>query len=182
MPLECQKDLFGTFHTVGVGREGAWGLCPKRELGVCQLRLPMFIMLVIFLDILLVVSILNIVYDCHLWPLLHFCPEGVVNNFCGIYGYIFAWELPFLVCVCVCASVKGEMQGLVGCVQSWELGALHLPSDIYPVGKLQSNFTCGFHFGHGLWLPFVTAFAVLKEFSWYQNLYVSLQKFEKFEP
>ena len=113
MPLECQKDLFGTFHTVGVGREGAWGLCPKRELGVCQLRLPMFIMLVIFLDILLVVSILNIVYDCHLWPILHFCPEGVVNNFCGIYGYIFAWELPFLmfvcVCVCVCVCVRARV-------------------------------------------------------------------------
>ena len=114
MPLECQKDLFGTFHTVGVGREGAWGLCPKRELGVCQLRLPMFIMLVIFLDILLVVSILNIVYDCHLWPLLHFCPEGVVNNFCGIYGYIFAWELPFLMCVCVCVRLwRGRCRALL---------------------------------------------------------------------
>ena len=41
----------------------------------------------------------------------------------------------------------------------------HLPassSEVYPAGKLQWHFTCGFDFRHSLWLPFVTFFAVLK--------------------
>ena len=40
-----------------------------------------------------------------------------------------------------------------------------LPSRIYSAGKLQPHFTCGFDFGHSLWLPFVAAFAVLKGLS-----------------
>ena len=35
-----------------------------------------------------------------------------------------------------------------------------LPSEVYPAGKLQWHFTCGFNFS--LWLPFVGGFAVLK--------------------
>ena len=37
-----------------------------------------------------------------------------------------------------------------------------LPCEVYPVGKLQGHFTCGFDFRHSLWLPFVAALAVLK--------------------
>ena len=36
------------------------------------------------------------------------------------------------------------------------------PSEVYPAGKLQWHFTCGFDGRHSLWLSFVTAFAVLK--------------------
>ena len=35
-----------------------------------------------------------------------------------------------------------------------------LPSGVYPAGKLQWHFTCGFDFRHSLWVPFVVAFAV----------------------
>ena len=35
------------------------------------------------------------------------------------------------------------------------------PSEVYPAGKLRWHFTCGFNFGHGLWLPFEAAFVVL---------------------
>ena len=42
------------------------------------------------------------------------------------------------------------------------LGNFTLPSEVYPAGNLQWHFTCGFDFRHGLWLPFVAAFAVLK--------------------
>ena len=36
------------------------------------------------------------------------------------------------------------------------------PSEVYPAGKLQWHFTCGFDFRYSLWLPFEAAFAVLK--------------------
>ena len=36
------------------------------------------------------------------------------------------------------------------------------PSEVSPAGKFQWHFTCGFDFRHGLWLPFVAAFAVLR--------------------
>ena len=36
------------------------------------------------------------------------------------------------------------------------------PSKFYPADKLQWHFTCGFDFGHSLWLPFVATFAVRK--------------------
>ena len=35
------------------------------------------------------------------------------------------------------------------------------PSGVYPAGGLQWRIICGFDFGHGLWVPFVAAFAVL---------------------
>ena len=37
-----------------------------------------------------------------------------------------------------------------------------LPSKSYLAGMLQSPFTCGFNFGHFLWLPFAAGFTVLK--------------------
>ena len=37
-----------------------------------------------------------------------------------------------------------------------------LPSEVYPAGKHQWDFTCGFVFRHSLWLPFAATFAVLK--------------------
>ena len=60
---------------------------------------------------------------------------------------------------------------LVGCLQGRELGVRAAPSVVYPAGKLQWHFTCGFDFGHCLWLPFVTAFTVLKGLNYY-NLFV----------
>ena len=33
---------------------------------------------------------------------------------------------------------------------------------VYPPGKFQWHFTCGFDFRHSLWLPFVGGFAVLR--------------------
>ena len=36
------------------------------------------------------------------------------------------------------------------------------PTEVYPAGKLQWYFTCGFDFRHDLWLPFVASFSVLK--------------------
>ena len=36
-----------------------------------------------------------------------------------------------------------------------------LPYEVYPAGKLQWHFTCGFDFKHSLWLPFVGCFAIL---------------------
>ena len=52
--------------------------------------------------------------------------------------------------------------GPVGCVQSRELGARALPSEVYLPGKLLCHFTCGFDFVHSLLLPFEAALAVLK--------------------
>ena len=50
----------------------------------------------------------------------------------------------------------------MGCVQSREPDARALPSKVYPAGKLQWHSACSFGFRR-LRLPFVTAFAVLKE-------------------
>ena len=56
--------------------------------------------------------------------------------------------------------------GLVGCVSKVEsLARMCLAFQVYPAGKLQWHFTCGFGFRHGLWLPFATALAVLKGLS-----------------
>ena len=60
------------------------------------------------------------------------------------------------------SRLSGIGQGLVNCVQSWELGARALPSEVYPDEKLRWHFTCTLDFRHSLWLPFVAAFAVLK--------------------
>ena len=52
------------------------------------------------------------------------------------------------------------MGQLMGCIQSRELSAHASPSEVYPAGKLQWHFTCGFDFS--LWLPFAGGFAALK--------------------
>ena len=46
------------------------GCVQNRQFGTCVPRLPGFILLVSFGDTLLMVSNLDIVYDCHLRPLL----------------------------------------------------------------------------------------------------------------
>ena len=51
---------------------------------------------------------------------------------------------------------------LLGYVQNRELSPRASPSKVFPAGKLQWHFTCGFNFRHSLWLPFVAAFAALK--------------------
>ena len=53
----------------------------------------------------------------------------------------------------------GEACGLCPRSRSrWERASA---SGVYPAGKLQWHFACGFDFRHGLWSPFVTAFSVL---------------------
>ena len=52
------------------GGEGLVGCVQNRQFGACVPRLPGFILLVSFGDTLLMVSDLDIVYDCHLRPLL----------------------------------------------------------------------------------------------------------------
>ena len=62
---------YGSFLAWGwplFGPRRACGMCPKSR--ARRARLPRLILLVSFSDTLLVVSILDIVYDCHLWPLL----------------------------------------------------------------------------------------------------------------
>ena len=62
----------GPFQAVG---EGLWTVSKVESLARAP-RLPRFILLISFSDTLLVVSTLDIVYDCNLGPL--FCsPEGV---------------------------------------------------------------------------------------------------------
>ena len=36
------------------------------------------------------------------------------------------------------------------------------PSEVFPAGKLQGHFTCGFDYRHSLWFPLEVAFVVLK--------------------
>ena len=60
-------------------------------------------------------------------------------------------------------SFRAVGGGLVGCVQTRRVCAS--PSEVYPAGKPQWHLTCGFDFKHSLWLPLVTAFAVLKGLS-----------------
>ena len=69
-----------------------------------------------------------------MWPGPQFSPDLVALTG-GIVG-------PF-------RAVEGVV--LVVCVQSRELGARASPSEFYPAGKLQWQFTCGFDFGHCLW-------------------------------
>ena len=68
------------------------------------------------------------------------------------------WCVCVCVCVCVCMCVFGGW--LAGCFQSREFLARFSLSEVYPPGKVQWHFTYVFRFGHGLWLPFVTAFVV----------------------
>ena len=64
--------------------------------------------------------------------------------------------------------------GPVGCVQSRELGARALPSEVYLPGKLLCHFTCGFDFVHSLLLPFEAALAVLKRLNGKKKNYSAL--------
>ena len=69
----------------GLWGRGAYGLCQKlRARRVGAPRLPKFILLVSLSDTLLVVSILDIVYDCHLRQLLQSW-KGLINE---LYSFI----------------------------------------------------------------------------------------------
>ena len=77
------NSIFGPFQAVwgggGVGESqegGLAGYVQNRGLGACAPRPPGFILLVGFGGALLVVSILGIVQDCHLCPLLRSCGGG----------------------------------------------------------------------------------------------------------
>ena len=90
---------------------------------------------------------------------------------CGLVGCVQGRELGLRMALGGLWGWGGAWGALVGCVQGRELGVRAAPSVVYPAGKLQWHFTCGFDFGHCLWLPFVTAFAVLKGLNYY-NLFV----------
>ena len=98
------------------------------------------------------------------------CLQRVIGDYCvsvaccHVMLVVLCFPLSGL-CVCVggvCGWVCVFEGGwwLVGCFQSREFLVRFFPFEIYPPGKLQWHFTYGFHFEHGLWLPFVTAFAV----------------------
>ena len=90
-------------------------------------------------------------------------PVGAIGGSCGMaLSGAVGWRVRGSVCVCVCVCVCVYGWGVVHCAQSRELRARTSPSKVYPAGKPQWHFTCGFHFRHSVWLPFVTAFAVLK--------------------
>ena len=84
---------------------------------------------------LLVVSVLDIFYDCHLSSLL--------QSWGRCWGFL--WGLWVFV----------GLGGLVGCVRVRGLGVWASAAGVYPAGGLQ------WRFGHGLSLPFGVAFAVL---------------------
>ena len=51
------------------------------------------------------------------------------------------------------------------------------PSEVYPAGKLQRHFTCGFDFRHSLWLSFVAAFSALKGLiyqNWFREMLLNI--------
>ena len=68
---ESSSRAFALFRLLG-----AYGLCPgSRDWCVLAPHLPGFMLLVSFSGTLLVVLILDMVCDCHLWPLLQSCGE-----------------------------------------------------------------------------------------------------------
>ena len=84
-----------------------------------------------------------------------------VSLFLGLFDK--GWLVFFGFILGVSRAVAGEgRRRLVSCIQNRELGALGLPSEVYPAGNLQWHFTCSFDFRHSLRLPFVADFAVLK--------------------
>ena len=78
---------FGPFQTAG----GIVVCVHSRELGACAPRLLRFILLVSFSGTLLVVSILDIVYDMFAICGHFYSPEGVINSSCGNYGSFLTW-------------------------------------------------------------------------------------------
>ena len=64
--LMDQEGYKNTEHLPFKAVRGLMGCVQSRELGARALRLPRFILLRSFIDTLLMVSILDIVYDCHL--------------------------------------------------------------------------------------------------------------------
>ena len=120
---------------------------------------------------------------------VRFCsPGGVVGGSCGGYGSLLAWGGLWAVSAFGGSACGPRLPGFVllvgfsgalgmGChchlgwlLQSWGVinsscGAWCVrtsPSEVYPAGKLQWHFTCGFDFRNSLWLPFKAAFPVLK--------------------
>ena len=78
---ESSSRAFALFRLLG-----AYGLCPgSRDWCVLAPHLPGFMLLVSFSGTLLVVLILDMVCDCHLWLLLQSCGEdgggGVSGSF-----------------------------------------------------------------------------------------------------
>ena len=83
----------------------------------------------------------------------------------GLVGGGAAWSMlhSFLVIqFTVCLTFSGLWGAYGLCPKSRPRRVGASPSEVYPAGKLQWHFTCGFDFRHSLWLPFVAGFAVLK--------------------
>ena len=109
-----------------------WGVS-QNESSTCALCLPKFILLGSFTDTLLVVSIFDIVYDCNLQTLLQ---SWWFYSSCGNFGSLLTWGWAFPDCGGVWAVSK---------VESLTRACASL-SEVYPAGKFQWHFTCGFDF------------------------------------
>ena len=77
-------------------------------------------------------------------------PEGAIDGSCGNDRVPFSLG----------GRAWGGPCGLCPKSRAWSIRASL--SEVYLAGKFQWHFTCGLDFRHSLWLPFVTAFAVLK--------------------
>ena len=88
----------------------------------------------------------------------------------GVLGRFWAWSM-----IAICMPVLQSWGGywwFGGGGGLWDVSKVESSartctslSEVYPDWKLQWHFTCGFDFRHGLWLPFVAGFAVLKGLS-----------------
>ena len=91
---------------------------------------------------------------------------------CGAFDRVIIMSRTFfrvglhsMVCLMWYLSVRGVWLYVMVCL--WRVSRVggsarsRLAFRWYPAGKLQWRFICGFSLRHGLWLPFVAAFAVL---------------------
>ena len=81
-------------------------------------------------------------------PLLWVLPSRAVRG--GLFRGIGDWRFPDRV----------GARGL--CPKSRARYVRASPSEVFPAGKLQGHFTCGFDYRHSLWFPLEVAFVVLK--------------------
>ena len=76
-------------------------------------------------------------------------------------AFIIFWQCLDLAPVFARANPSAWSSALRQFVEKLPAGCLGV-SEVYPAGKLQWHFTCGFDFRQSLWLPFVAALAILE--------------------
>ena len=152
--------FFFPFRDVGArGRGGGLVGCVQGQvLGAHASCLPRFILLVSFSNTSLVILILDVVYDCHLRSLLRswmvywwfLCELWVFVGVGVALSRLWGWG------TCGVGVALSRLWGWGACglcpgSRAWRAGTS--PSKVFPAGKLQWHFTCGFNFRHSLWLP-----------------------------